>query len=130
MHSTQAYVANGTVRNSRPTPFSCVVSNDSSAIRFDKNVITLRFLSSFLVCFIVCWLACLLDVYALNGTNNRDGVCKYCKVPCKRPPPPPPPPLKHKFLRKVGGGRLLGVLPFVQSIIQPLKVLVNTKRRI
>ena len=48
---------------------------------------------------------------------------KYCKVPCKRPPP-----LKHKFLRKVGGGRLLGILPFVQSIIQPLKVQVNTKR--
>ena len=47
----------------------------------------------------------------------------YCKVPCKRPPP-----LKHKFLRKVGGGRLLGILPFVQSIIQPLKVQVNTKR--
>ena len=41
----------------------------------------------------------------------------YCKVPCKRPSP-----LKHKFLRKVGGGRLLGILPFVQSIIQPLKV--------
>ena len=40
----------------------------------------------------------------------------------------PPPPLKHKFHRKVGGGRLLGILPFVQSIIQPLKVQVNTKR--
>ena len=40
------------------------------------------------------------------------------------PPPPPPPTLKHKFLRKVGGGRLLGILPFVQ----PLKVQVNTKR--
>ena len=55
--------------------------------------------------------------------------CKrtYCKAPCKRPPPPPP-PFKHKFLRKVGGGRLLGILPFVQSIIQPLKVRVNTKR--
>ena len=48
----------------------------------------------------------------------------YCKVPCKRPPPP----LKHKFLRKVGVGRLLGTLPFVQRIIQPLKVQVNTKR--
>ena len=47
----------------------------------------------------------------------------YCKVPCKRPPP-----LKHKFHGKVGGGRLLGILPFVQSIIQPLKVQVNTKR--
>ena len=43
-------------------------------------------------------------------------------------PPSPPPPLKHKFLRKVGGGRLLGILPFVQSIIQLLKVQVNTKR--
>ena len=43
----------------------------------------------------------------------------YCKVPCKCPPP-----FKHKFLRKVGGGRLLGILPFVQ----PLKVQVNTKR--
>ena len=31
------------------------------------------------------------------------------------------PPLKHKFLRKVWGGCLLGILPFVQSIIQPLK---------
>ena len=41
---------------------------------------------------------------------------------------PPPSPRKHKFLRKVGGGRLLGILPFVQSIIQPLKVQVNTKR--
>ena len=47
----------------------------------------------------------------------------YCKVPFKRPPP-----LGHKFLRKVGGGRLLGIPPFVQSIIQPLKVQVNTKR--
>ena len=47
----------------------------------------------------------------------------YCKVPCKRPPH-----LEHKFLRKVGGGRLLGILPSVQSIIQPLKVQVNTKR--
>ena len=42
--------------------------------------------------------------------------------------PPPLPSLKHKILRKVGGGRLLGILPFVQSIIQPLKVQVNTKR--
>ena len=38
------------------------------------------------------------------------------------------PPLKHKFLRKVGGGRLLGILPFVQSVIQPLKVQFNTKK--
>ena len=43
------------------------------------------------------------------------------------PPPPPPSPLKHKFLTKVGGGRLLGILPFVQSIIQPLKVQVSRK---
>ena len=55
-----------------------------------------------------------------NGIERRE---KECKVPCKRPLP-----LKHKFLRKVGGGRLLGILPFVQSIIQPLKVQVNTKR--
>ena len=40
----------------------------------------------------------------------------------------PPTPLKHTFLWNVGGGRLLGILPFVQSIIQPLKVQVNTKR--
>ena len=46
----------------------------------------------------------------------------YCKVPCKRPSP-----LKHKFPRKVGGGHF-GILPFVQSIIQPLKVRINTKR--
>ena len=59
-----------------------------------------------------------------------DGLCstrsdghKYCKVPCKRPPS-----LKHKFVRKVGGGRLLSILPFFQSIIQPLEVQVNTKR--
>ena len=38
------------------------------------------------------------------------------------------PSLKHKFLRKVGGGCLLGILLFVQSIIQPLKVQVHTKR--
>ena len=54
--------------------------------------------------------------------SRRTPLNSYCKVPCKRPPP-----LKHKFLRKVGGGRLLGILPFVQSIIQPLKVQVNTK---
>ena len=47
----------------------------------------------------------------------------YCKVPCKRPTP-----LSTIFFRKVGGGRLLSILPFVQSIIQPLKVQVNTKR--
>ena len=53
---------------------------------------------------------------------------KYLVSDHPPPPPPPLPPLKHKFLRKVRVGRLLGILPFVQSIIQPLKVQVNTKR--
>ena len=59
-----------------------------------------------------------------HGTNT----VKYLVSAPPPLPPIPPPPLKHKFLRKVGGGRLLGILPFVQSIIQPLKVQVNTKR--
>ena len=58
-----------------------------------------------------------------NNNNSNNNTVKYLVST-----PPPPPPLKHKFLRKVGGGRLLSILPFVQSIIQPLKVQVNTKR--
>ena len=67
------------------------------------------------MCLCVCVCVCVCTV-------------KYLVSAPPPPPPPPPPPLKHKFLRKVGGGRLLGNLPFVQSIIQPLKVQVNTKR--
>ena len=65
----------------------------------------------------------LIFVWFVNYEESITCESKYCKVPYKRPPP-----LKHKFLRKVGGGCLLGILPSVQSIIQPLKVQVNTKR--
>ena len=64
-----------------------------------------------------------MDVTVISSSSCCCYCCYYCKVPCKCPPP-----LKHTFLRKVGGGRLLGILPFVQSIIQSLKVQVNTKR--
>ena len=57
--------------------------------------------------------------------QERSGTTVKYLVSAHSPPPHPP---KHKFLRKVGGGRLLCILPFVQSIIQPLKVQVNTKR--
>ena len=77
------------------------------------------------------------STYSLIGRNKSScRCCRCCFCPRRccitvkylvNAPPPPPPPLKHKFLRKVGGGRLLGILPFVQSIIQPLKVQVNTK---
>ena len=74
-----------------------------------------------------CWSTVLYQeskgINPVSWPTGNFSTGNYCKVPCKRPPP-----LKHKFLRKVGGGRLLGILPFVQSIIQPLRVQVNTKR--
>ena len=44
------------------------------------------------------------DFYFLRGDTVKYLVSAH---------PPSPPTLKHKFLRKVGGGRLLGILPFV-----------------
>ena len=75
-------------------------------------------------------LCCGVNVVPLHTYNGRrrtrpePGIA-YCKVPCKRPPPPPP--LKHTFLGKVGGGRLLGILTFVKSIIQPLRYKLTPK---
>ena len=69
----------------------------------------------------LCCNVCFQDFFFLSECNlfhiTTKAKWQYCKVPCK-----------HKILRKVGGGRLLGILPFVQSIIQPLKEQVNTKR--
>ena len=78
---------------------------------------------------VVLEVAVIIIVVVVSGSSSSSSSSRIITVKyLVSAHPPPPPPLKHKFLRKVGGGRLLGILPFVQSIIQPSKVQVNTKR--